>query len=146
MKYIYSIFFIVSIVLLHSNEIDKKVILKSGVNFITNKHIIGTPITKYSTSSNDDSVINEPLSINIKGENLIRRAEIIFFGSLTFSTFLGWLMFSAYNSIMYEDTFGKLRRYQFLTLYLGGSVIAFSVSLSDLFIRLKPYFKRVEFY
>ncbi len=146
MKCIYCIFLVLSIALLHSNDFDKKVILKNGVNIITNKQITGTSISKYSTSSNEDSILNEPLSINIKGENLIRRAEIIFFGSLTFSTFLGWLMFSAYNSIMYEDTFGKLRRYQFLTLYLGGSVIAFSVSLSDLFIRLKPYFKRVEFY
>jgi|GEM_PF-2784193 len=82
-----------------------------------------------------------------KTENPIRRAEILFFGSLTFVTFGGWLFFSIYNILIYNETFGQLRREQFIPLYLGGSIISFSVVISDLFINLKPKFKKnIEIY
>jgi hypothetical protein len=82
-----------------------------------------------------------------KPENPIRRAEILFFGSLTFTVFGGWLFFSIYNAMIYNDPFGRLRNEQFLSLYFGSCVIAFSVSLSDLFINLKPKFKKnIEIY
>lgn len=79
-------------------------------------------------------------------ENLLRRAEILFFGSLTIVTFAGWLSFSIYNVIIYNDTFGNLRRDQFLILYGGSAVIAFSVAITDLFIQIKPKMKGVEIY
>lgn len=81
-----------------------------------------------------------------KKENLFRRAEILFFGSLTFATFGGWFFFSVYNTMIYNEPFGKLRREQFLPLYLGSSVISISVVLSDLFINIKPKIKGVEIY
>ncbi len=80
-----------------------------------------------------------------KNESLIRRAEIIFFGSLTFVSFFGWLAISGYNALMGSETFGTLKRYQFLTLFIGSGVVGLSVSISDLFVQLKPYLKNVEF-
>ncbi|HOV15032.1 MAG TPA: hypothetical protein PK771_12150, partial [Spirochaetota bacterium] len=77
---------------------------------------------------------------------LFRRAEILFFGSLTIVSFAGWLTFSIYNVIIYGDTFGNLRRDQFLILYGGSAVISFSVAITDLFIQLKPKIKGVEIY
>ncbi|OHD23205.1 MAG: hypothetical protein A2Y34_09445 [Spirochaetes bacterium GWC1_27_15] len=80
-------------------------------------------------------------------ENLFRRAEILFFGSLTIVSFAGWMSFSIYNVVMYGDTFGNLRREQFLVLYLGSAVISFSVSISDLFIQLSPKInKNIQIY
>jgi hypothetical protein len=79
-------------------------------------------------------------------ENPFRRAEILFFGSLTFVTFGGWLFFSLYNVLIYNETFGKLRREQFLLLYLGSTVISISVSVSDLLISMRSKMKNVEVY
>lgn len=81
-----------------------------------------------------------------KEVNPIRRAEILFFGSLTFVVFGGWLFMSIFNVMIYDETFGKLRREQFLLLYLGSGIISISVSLSDLFIRLRPKLKNIEIY
>jgi hypothetical protein len=81
-----------------------------------------------------------------KEENLLRRAEIMFFGSLTIFSFASWISFSIYNIMMYNDTFGNLRRDQFLFIYIGAGVLSFSVSLTDLFFRLKPKTKGFEFY
>jgi hypothetical protein len=79
-------------------------------------------------------------------ENLFRRAEIIFFGSLTVSAFASWMFMSLYNSLIYGETFGNLNRNQFLLLYLGAGTISISVSITDLFIKLKPKIKGVEIY
>jgi hypothetical protein len=73
-----------------------------------------------------------------KEEMLLRRSEILFFGSLTFVTFGGWFFFSIFNVFIYNDSFGKIRREQFLPLYFGSATISISVVLSDLFINLKP--------
>ena len=79
-------------------------------------------------------------------ENPFRRAEILFFGSLTFVTFSGWLFYSIYNVMIYNETFGRIRKEQFLPLYLGSCVISFAVVISDLFIYYKPKTKKVSFY
>ena len=81
-----------------------------------------------------------------KEENLIRRAEILFFGSLTFATFGAWFFFSIFNILIYNEPFGKLRKEQFLPIYLGSSIISVSVVLSDLFVNLKPKIKKIEIY
>lgn len=82
--------------------------------------------------------------LDYKGENLIRRAEIIFFGALTFASFAGWLGISGYNMMMGASTFGTLKRYQFMTLFIGSGVVGFAVSLSDILLRVKPYMKNVS--
>lgn len=82
--------------------------------------------------------------LDYKGENLIRRAEIIFFGALTFASFAGWLGISGYNMMMGSETFGTLKRYQFMTLFIGSGVVGFAVSLSDILLRVKPYMKNVS--
>jgi len=79
-------------------------------------------------------------------ENPFRRAEILFFGSLTFTVFGGWLFFSLFNFLIYNDTFGRLRREQFLILYLGSSVVSISVVLSDLFVTQQPKMKKIQMY
>lgn len=79
-------------------------------------------------------------------ENPFRRAEILFFGSLTFTVFGGWLFFSLFNVLIYNDVFGRLRREQFLILYLGSSVVSISVVLSDLFVTQQPKMKKIQFY
>ena len=81
--------------------------------------------------------------LDYKGENIIRRAEIIFFGALTFASFAGWLGISGYNMMMGASTFGTLKRYQFMTLFIGSGVVGFAVSLSDILLRMKPYMKNV---
>ena len=77
---------------------------------------------------------------------MFRRMEILFFGSLTIVSFSGWFAFSIFNVLIYNDPFGVIRREQFLTLYLGSSVISLSVSVSDLLVNLKKKNKYVEFY
>ena len=79
-------------------------------------------------------------------DNIIRRSEILFFGSLTFATFGGWFFFSVFNKMIYDEPFGKLRREQFLPLYLGCSIISVSVVLSDIFLRVNPKVKNIDFY
>jgi hypothetical protein len=81
-----------------------------------------------------------------KKENPIRRVEILFFGSLTLVSFLGWLFFSMMNVMIYEESFGILQREQVLWLYLGSSVISLSISISDLLINLRPKIKKIEIY
>ena len=81
-----------------------------------------------------------------KQENLVRRAEIIFFGSLTLSAFASWLFMSLYNTLIYQENFGNLNRNQFLLLYFGAGTISISVSITDLLIKLKPKMKGVEIY
>jgi hypothetical protein len=79
-------------------------------------------------------------------ENIVRRAEIIFFGSLTLSAFASWIFMSLYNTLIYQETFGNLNRNQFLLLYFGAGTISISVSITDLIVRLKPKMKGVEIY
>lgn len=81
-----------------------------------------------------------------KKENVFRRMEILFFGSLTIVSFAGWLCFSIFNIVIYGDAFGIIRKEQFLPLYLGSSIISLSVSVSDLLINIKNNKKIVEFY
>jgi hypothetical protein len=73
-----------------------------------------------------------------KEEMFLRRSEILFFGSLTFVTFGGWFFFSIFNVFIYNESFGKIRREQFVPLYFGSATISIAVVLSDLFINLKP--------
>ena len=81
-------------------------------------------------------------------ENIFRRMEILFFGSLTIITFSGWLAFSLFNIIIYSDDFGILRPSQNLALYLGSGILSLSVSVTDLINNLqkKRKFRYVEFY
>lgn len=96
-------------------------------------------------TSDDVQIPGEKKSIlDYKGENLIRRAEIIFFGALTFASFAGWLGISGYNMMMGASTFGTLKRYQFMTLFIGSGVVGFAVSLSDILLRIKPYMKNIS--
>jgi hypothetical protein len=83
-----------------------------------------------------------------KQEFLLRRAEILFFGSLTFVTFGGWFFISVFNTLIYNDQFGKIRREQFLPLFLGSGTISIAVVFSDLFINIKPKLeeKNIEIY
>jgi len=81
-----------------------------------------------------------------KEENPFRRIEIIFFGTLTVTSFSAWMFFSLFNVLVYNDTFGSLRRDQFLILYAGSGILSLSVSISDLFINLKLKSKTVEFF
>ncbi|MCK4796188.1 MAG: hypothetical protein KAT05_02335 [Spirochaetes bacterium] len=119
-------------------------LLKTNINF---KDFLYNPIkTKLEIGVSFDYMDKLKRLKFKKEENPIRRASILFFGSLTFATFGGWLFFSLFNVLIYDETFGKLRREQFLILYLGTGVISISVVLSDLFINLKPKMKRVEIY
>lgn len=96
-------------------------------------------------TSDDAQMPGEKKNIlDYKGENLIRRAEIIFFGALTFASFAGWLGISGYNMMMGASTFGTLKRYQFMTLFIGSGVVGFAVSLSDILLRIKPYMNNVS--
>ena len=81
-------------------------------------------------------------------ENIFRRMEILFFGSLTIITFSGWLSFSIFNMVIYGDDFGMLRPAQNLSLYLGSGILSLSVSVTDLINNLqkKRKFRYVEFY
>src|SRR4030042_442624 len=55
----------------------------------------------------------ENYRVERKQENLLRRSEIIFFGSLTFAAFGGWFFLSVFNVLIFEEPFGKLRQEQF---------------------------------
>lgn len=79
-------------------------------------------------------------------ENPIRRAEILFFGSLTFSSFGAWIFFSLYNFLIYNEPFGRLKREQFLVLYCGCTVVSISVVLTDLFLANEKKFKTFSIY
>lgn len=156
--FLISIFVILSLSYsLHGSSLERRVLIKNNFNYYTNRVIKFNSKPKFNLNLNkkldelkegDEDDDNFITGINYKGENLIRRAEILFFGSLTIISFMGWLVLSAFNMIIYDEPFGVLKRNQFLSLYLGSSIIALSVSLSDLFIRLRPLFKRhnVEIY
>jgi hypothetical protein len=88
----------------------------------------------------------ENFRIEKKQENLLRRSEIIFFGSLTFAAFGGWFFLSVFNVLIFEEPFGKLRQEQFVPLFVGSSLISISIVLSDLFINIKPKLKKVQIY
>ena len=154
-KSVLLIIFLFSGILLFSNDSI------SLINFtyqINNKNYIlfENKLTDYYYNQNNNYNISVKFDFNDnldkyqnsdkKKENLFRRAEILFFGSLTFATFGGWFFFSVYNKMIYNEPFGQLRREQFLPLYLGSSVVSISVVLSDLFINLKPKIKGVEIY
>ena len=79
-------------------------------------------------------------------ENLLRRSEILFFGSLTFTAFGSWFFLSIFNALIYGEPFGKLRQEQFIPLFVGSSLISISIVLTDLFINIKPKLKNVEIY
>lgn len=97
-----------------------------------------------TAGENDENVLDDDEQIGLfyKGENLLRRAEILFFGSLTIVSFLSWISFSVFNVLVYDEPFGVLKRHQYLALYLGSSVISLSVSISDLLIRLNKPLKK----
>lgn len=119
--------------------------IKWETNFYNDKsetvHVPGMTVF----TSDDAQMPGEKKNIlDYKGENLIRRAEIIFFGALTFASFAGWLGISGYNMMMGSSTFGTLKRYQFMTLFIGSGVVGFAVSLSDILLRVKPYMKNVS--
>lgn len=88
----------------------------------------------------------ENYRVERKQENLLRRSEIIFFGSLTFAAFGGWFFLSVFNVLIFEEPFGKLRQEQFVPLFVGSSLISISIVLSDLFINIKPKLKKVQIY
>ena len=81
-----------------------------------------------------------------KKENLLRRSEILFFGSLTFSAFGSWFFLSVFNALIYGEPFGKIRQEQFVPLFAGSSLISISIVLTDLFITIRPKLKNVEIY
>ncbi len=81
-----------------------------------------------------------------KKENLFRRSEIIFFGSLTFAAFGGWFFLSVFNVLIYEEPFGTLKQEQFVPLIAGSCLISLSIVLTDLFITLRPKIKNIEIY
>ncbi len=104
-------------------------------------------LIKKNLSYFDNSIQNYQLDTDKKyKENPFRRAEILFFGSLTFTVFGGWLFFSLFNFLIYNESFGRLRREQFLILYLGSSVVSISVVLSDLFVIQQPKMKKIQLY
>lgn len=104
-------------------------------------------LIKKNLSYFDRSIQNYQLDTDKKyKENPFRRAEILFFGSLTFTVFGGWLFFSLFNFLIYNESFGRLRREQFLILYLGSSVVSISVVLSDLFVTQQPKMKKIQLY
>lgn len=160
--YLFVLIFFQFTLLYGSNIRNNGLLIKNSWNFYRDEAVLKRKVVETQiynpklnlyeefdlTVSYDSKVVNDrfPVTWNYKGENLLRRAEILFFGSLTIITFMGWLTFSAFNSLMYQDTFGTLDRYQVMSLYLGSSVISLAVSLSDLFIRLQPYFKNLKFY
>lgn len=96
-------------------------------------------ITNYASAGEKNST---------QEENIFRRMEILFFGSLTIITFSGWLAISIFNIIIYDDDFGILRPAQNLSLYLGSGILSLSVSVTDLINNLqkKRKFRYVEFY
>lgn len=114
-----------------------------GMNYMNKTEFIHIPGMTVFTSEDVKMPGEKKNILDYKGENLIRRAEIIFFGALTFASFAGWLGISGYNMMMGSATFGTLKRYQFMTLFIGSGVVGFAVSLSDILLRVKPYMKSV---
>lgn len=88
----------------------------------------------------------EKLKFEKKEENLLRRSEILFFGSLTFTSFGSWFFLSVFNALIYGEPFGKIRQEQFIPLFVGSSFISISIVLTDLFINIRPKLKNVEIY
>jgi hypothetical protein len=88
----------------------------------------------------------ERLKFEKKEENLLRRSEILFFGSLTFSAFGSWFFFSVFNALIYGEPFGKIRQEQFVPLFAGSALISVSIVLTDLLVRVRPKLKNVEIY
>jgi len=83
-----------------------------------------------------------------KEELLLRRSEILFFGSLTFVTFGSWFFFSLFNVFIYNEPFGKIKREQFIPMIFGSGTISIAVVLTDVFMRVKPKLdeKNIEVY
>ena len=81
-----------------------------------------------------------------KQENLLRRSEILFFGSLTFAAFGGWFFLSVFNVLIFDEPFGKLRQEQFVPLFVGSSLISISIVFSELFVNIQPKLKKVQIY
>ncbi len=140
---------------LNANSVEQQLVVSDNYNYLTDSSIVKTNLTDDKSALDNSTekdkkadLMKDIKSLNAE-ENLLRRAEIIFFGSLTFVSFFGWLFFSTYNTVLYGDTFGTLKRYQFFSLYLGCAVVSFSVSISDLFIRLQKkngFNKKVIFF
>ena len=127
----------------------------TGINIYFSINFLENPCQQNFRTYNDDSywtnfdnVYEDMKKYDlVNTENPFRRASILFFGSLTFATFGGWLFMSIYDVLVYGDVFGNLRREQFLLLYLGSSIISFSVVLSDLFANLDKNKKGfIQFY
>jgi hypothetical protein len=144
--YVIIVFIFLNSVLLYAEE-------NYSIVFATVKLNFDLPDKSYNFSNEINKAIRFNTRINLMEkydtnvqENIIRRAEIIFFGSLTLSAFASWLFMSLYNTLIYQDTFGNLNRNQFLLLYFGAGTISISVSVTDLLIRLKPKMKGVEIY
>ncbi len=142
---------------IHSDELYKVIIYKNYYNIFLKKNINYKEFMYANFLENNKNLDFDFITLFYldklknhefkKVENPIRRAEILFFGSLTFVTFGGWLFFSIFNVLIYNDTFGKIRKEQFLPLYLGSCIISFSVVISDLFINMKPKInKNIEIY
>ena len=137
---IISIFLNLKIFCNELNFIIEKPFLTSLEFSISNKKIFLNNFELNNKIKNEISLYDSE-----KKENPFRRAEILFFGSLTIISFGGWLGFSIYNVIIYGDNFGILRREQFLTLYLGSTILALSVSISDL-LKRNNKFKNIDFF
>ncbi|HOJ63034.1 MAG TPA: hypothetical protein PLE45_01320 [Spirochaetota bacterium] len=136
------VFFLFLKIFLYSEELNltQNPYFTSLTFSINNKKIFLNSFELNTKIANDISLYSTETK-----ENPFRRAEILFFGSLTIVSFGGWLGFSIYNLIIYGDNFGVLRREQFLALYLGSSLLALSVSISDL-LKRNNKFKNVEFF
>ncbi|MCG8572149.1 MAG: hypothetical protein MJB14_18615 [Spirochaetes bacterium] len=139
---------LISFLLFFGFSLSANVIIKDHWNYVKNQKVQEQNIKFYSNSENEEIDTNPFIDLNNKGENLFRRAEILFFGSLTIISFMGWLSFSIYNTLIYGDSFGVLHPNQFIALYLGSSVLSLSVCVSDLLIRVQKRMKnkRVRFY
>ncbi len=146
-KFFLLLFTILSANFIHSYEFKVSFLLSENKSFIEEK--VKKSLTHYYLNDNLNRIGYDSSSATIikeKEENPFRRIEIIFFGTLTITSFSAWMFFSLFNVIMYNDTFGNLRRDQFLILYDGSGVLSLSVSISDLLIGLKLKSKTVEFF
>ncbi len=86
------------------------------------------------------------MSTGKKKEHFLRRFEVLFFGSLTIVSFFGWIGLSIFNSMIYGDNFGLLRRDQILFLYLSCSVISIAIAFTDLLTDIKLKNAVIQFY
>jgi hypothetical protein len=122
---------------------EKSILIKNNWNYIRDNQLINFQ-SQENTNTKEElkNTEDEKFIFFSQKENFIRRAEILFFGSLAISSFLGWFTFSIYNFIIYGDVFGILRINQFIALYLGSSIFSFAVSVSDLVIRMQIYNKK----